>query len=139
MSDINERLTQPSRHERRESPRAFFTFEDNISAFIAKSDSSSKTFPVTLLSISAGGLSFICHRKKTPKLKIGQRVEITDIHTPPPLDPIKMIQGSVRYLMDCEGDIRLIVGCEFVDVSPHFREKIQEFVKIYFDKMGFYL
>ncbi len=116
--------------EKRESSRAYFTRKDNISATIQTHAESQLSLPVTLLSISAGGLSFFCTRHKVlTVIKEGDQLTVTDIQTPQPLGPIASLGVEVKYIQDYESNDRMGFGCNFTKISDALRNKIQNFIE----------
>lgn len=122
--------------EKRENKRAFFTLEDNISAAIQIQQDPQKKIPVTLLSISVGGLSFVTARQKFPGVRKGDRLIISEIQTPEPLGYIGEVEAEVRYILDLEINIRVAFGCEFTKISDSNVAKIKEYVEYRLRKMG---
>ena len=116
--------------EKRESSRVYFTRKDNISATIQTHAESLVSLPVTLLSISSGGLSFFCTRDNVLTIiKEGDQLTVTDIKTPQPLGPIAALGVEVKYIQDYESNDRVGFGCNFNRISDALRNKIQNFIK----------
>jgi c-di-GMP-binding flagellar brake protein YcgR len=116
--------------EKREYTRAYFTRKDSISATIQTHSESQVSLPVTILSISAGGLSFFCTREKVLTIiKEGDQLTVTDIQTPQPLGPIASLGVEVKYIQDYESNDRMGFGCNFTKISDALRNKIQSFIE----------
>lgn len=116
--------------ERRESKRIYFTQKENISATIQTHADSLVSLPVTLFSISAGGIGFFCPREKVLGIiKEGDQLTVTDIKTPQPVGPIASLGVEVKYVLDYEAEGRMGFGCNFNKVSDALRNKIQNFVE----------
>ncbi len=122
--------------EKRESKRAFFTLENNITAEIQTQKEPLKTIPVTLLSISTGGISFISARQKISGVREGDRLIIRTIQTPEPLGYIDEVEAEVRYILDLEINIRVAFGCEFTKIPNSNEAKIKEYVEYRLREMG---
>lgn len=126
--------------ERREEKRAFFTLERGVSALITPSGNGSgsggKPVPVTLLSISSGGISFLGIRYKFPKLKPGDRLTISDVRAPQPLGTINWAEIEVKYVVDYDKHVRMAFGCAFTDIPEDCYQKILYFVNQWLIKMG---
>jgi hypothetical protein len=91
---------------------------------------------VTLLSISAGGLSFITARQKIAGVREGDRLIITAIETPAPIGYIDEVEAEVRYILDLEINIRVAFGCEFTKIPASTVAKINEYVESRLRDMG---
>jgi len=116
--------------ERREANRIYFARKDNISATIQTHAESKISLPVSLISISAGGLGFFCPRDKVINIiKEGDQLTVTDIKTPQPLGPIASLGVEVKYILDYESEHRRGFGCNFNKISDALRNKIQNFVE----------
>ena len=122
--------------DKRESKRAFFTLENNIAATLATKKEPVKVAPVTLLSISAGGISFITARQKIPGVKEGDSLIITGIQTPEPLGHIDWVEAEIRYILDLEINIRNALVCEFTNISNIYVNKIKDYVEYRLREMG---
>jgi len=122
--------------EKRESKRAFFTLENNIALKIETRREPLKVVPATLLSISAGGLSFITARQKISGIKEGDSLLITGIQTPEPLGNIDKIEAEIRYILDLEINVRVALGCEFTKIAGIYINKIKEYVEYRLREMG---
>ncbi len=122
--------------EKRESKRAFFTLEDNIRVTIQTHVESPVSLTVTLLSISAGGLSFFGPSPKLANIKKGDRLTVTDIKTPPPLGPIAAVEVEVKYIHNYEANLLILFGCVFTKASDALRNKIQNFVEYRLEILG---
>jgi len=127
--------------EQRKSPRAFFTFEENVSALLRHSNNGASSSPVTLLSIGTGGLSFTGNRQTVPEIHVGDHLVFSNLYngSTQGLDSIDRLEGDVRYVLDHEGEVRDVVGCEFSDMNQVYLDTIHTFLKTYFNRMGFYL
>jgi c-di-GMP-binding flagellar brake protein YcgR len=116
--------------ERRESNRIYFSRRDNISATIQTHAESKISLPVSLISISSGGLGFFCPRDNVIDIiKEGDQLTVTDIKTPPPLGPIASLGVEVKYILDYKTENRRGFGCNFNKISDALRNKIQNFVE----------
>ena len=127
--------------EKRANRRAFFTLEDHIGTNILSNSSNGKSnqdraVPVTLLSISVGGLSVTARRYNFPSIKAGDRLTFTEIQTPQPLGTIDRVEAVVKYVVSDETSIRMALGCEFEKIPDSFKEKIDEFVDGRLKSMG---
>ncbi len=121
-----------SEGNRREHQRAFFTLEEAISAAVVSSNShgpSGPPVPVTLLSISPGGLSFLGVRYKFPSLKKGDRMVLSEVTLPEPIGKIEKAGIEVKYLLDLENEVRFTAGCEFTALDPDNQQKISDYVR----------
>jgi len=116
--------------------RAFFTLEEGVCAKLNIPGSSRNSVPVTLLSISGGGIGFVALRHKLPTIHLGDRFTLTDIKTPQPLGTIDRADVSVTYVVDDSTKIRLSLGCEFINSNQHFLQRIRNFVKNRLLKLG---
>ncbi len=135
---MNNHLIEDTEVERREGKRAFFTLERGVPAMITFSinGSGGKTVPVTLLSISSGGISFLGIRYKIPKLKPGDRLTVSDIQGPHPLGTINWAEIEVKYIVDYDKHVRMAFGCAFTDIPEECYQKILLFVNQWLRKMG---
>lgn len=122
--------------EKRHSRRAFFTLEDNVGLNLAIKPEydipdeflSGENVRATLLSISTGGLGVTGTRYRFPPVKEGDRLILTAIQTPPPLGVIHRLDAEVRYVVTDDYSVRVVLGCEFLDISPAWRLRIDEYV-----------
>ncbi|MCI0471635.1 MAG: PilZ domain-containing protein [Candidatus Aminicenantes bacterium] len=127
------------KNERRESQRAFFTLEENIAARVLAEEEpgQEKTpIPVTLLSISIGGLSFLTTRYKLRGCKVGDRLHVKYIQTPPPLDMIDEVEIEIKYIIDDEHGPRIVIGGEYTDILQLHRKRIFDYVNQRIAKLG---
>jgi PilZ domain len=124
--------------DKRDSNRAFFTLDDSVSANLAVNGIENKSIPVTVLSISSGGIGFLGTRYKLPKIDPGDRLTLTDIQAPLPLGTIDRAEVAVKYIVDYNKRIRLSYGCEFIEIPNPQCNRIREFVRNRLHRMGFY-
>jgi c-di-GMP-binding flagellar brake protein YcgR len=122
--------------EKRQSKRAFFTLEDNIAATIESQKEPFKVIPVSILSISSGGISFITARQKIVGIKESEPLIITGIQAPEPLGYIDKIEVEIRHILDLEVNVRVAVGCEFTNISDTYVTKIKDYVEYRLVEMG---
>ncbi|MCI0470699.1 MAG: PilZ domain-containing protein [Candidatus Aminicenantes bacterium] len=122
--------------EKRENKRAFFTLEDNITAAIETQKKPFKKVPVTLLSISARGISFLIARQKISGIEDGDRLTVSGIDAPHPLGFIDTAEAEIKYILDFEVNIRVAIGCEFIKISEIDVEKIENYVAYRLREMG---
>jgi len=133
-------MTVTENVEKRNSRRAFFTLDDNISTNVFSSSNGGsndgKPFSVTLLSISVGGLSVTARRQKFSSVKPGDRLIFTDIQTPQPLGTIEKVEAVVKYVVADDHSIRMALGCEFDTIPELYKEKIDFFINERLIAMG---
>jgi hypothetical protein len=123
-------IMSDEREDRRETNRVYFTHKENIVATIQTHAESQVSLPITLLSVSFGGLSFLCPREKVLNIiKVGDPLTITDLKTPQPLGPIASFGVEVKYIRNYEGGDRIGIGCNFTKISDGLRNKIKNFVE----------
>ncbi len=125
--------------ERRQNSRVFFSLEDEIGAILAAHGDTKEEVPVTVLSLSPGGLSFMGNRYKLPGMHEGETLVFNTLTTPDPLGPIERIEAVVRYVLDIEHNVRISVGCEFVKVPRALEKKIEDYVSKRLDPLAFEL
>lgn len=117
------------RNEKRVNARVFFSLEDDVCATINSHRGTPNSIPVTLLSISPGGLSFMANRYNIAEIKEGDRLTLTGIKTPLPLGPIDRIESEVKYILDFEHNARLSLGCEFTEVSNELVSRLDNYTR----------
>lgn len=117
------------RIEKRECARVFFTLEEDITATVSSREHTVQSIPVTILSLSAGGLSFLGNRYKLPEIAEGEQLTLTALNFPKPLGTIDNIKVNIIYILDFQHNVRLSFGCEFVGIPVSLAEKIEEFVQ----------
>ncbi|MCX6581728.1 MAG: PilZ domain-containing protein [Candidatus Aminicenantes bacterium] len=117
------------RIEKRERARVFFTLEEDITAEVSSHETAAQSIPVTVLSLSSGGVSFLGNRYKLPGIAEGEQLTLTALNFPQPLGTIDNIRVVIIYILDFQHNVRLSFGCEFVDIPGPLAEKIEEFVK----------
>lgn len=122
--------------EKRENKRAFFTLEDKITAAIETQKRPFKKIPVTLLSISVRGISFLIARQKISGIEEGDRLTISGIDAPEPLGFIDTAEAEIKYILDLEVNIRVAIGCEFIKISDSYVGKIEDYVAYRLREMG---
>jgi hypothetical protein len=120
-------MTEEDILNKRRSRRAFFTFEDKIesSAYL---HGYHESIPVTLLSISIGGISFTGNRFKFDSIIEGDTITLKDLNTPDPLGTIYEIDTIVKYIVKDPHSVRIVLGCEFNYLSDELENKIDSFV-----------
>lgn len=124
------------RIEKRERARVFFTLEEDITATVSSHENTVQSIPVTILSLSSGGLSFLGNRYKLPGIAERERLTLTALNFPQPLGTIDNINVVVVYILDFQHNVRLSLGCEFVDIPGSLAEKIEEFVQFRLKKVN---
>lgn len=123
---------------KRRSRRAFFTLDDNIGLYLTVKPEyeeldefeASEIASGTLLSISTGGVSITGSRYKIPFLKEGDRLILTSIQTPPPLGTINRLDVEIKYIVTDDFSVRIVLGCEFMEISSALSTRIEEFVSL---------
>jgi hypothetical protein len=123
--------------EKRQSKRVFFSLEEGISARVTNYGDSDEFIPITLLSISSGGISFTGNKYKLRGIKEGDRLTLREIQTPLPLGLVDRAEVVVKYVMNDDYSIRLIIGCKVTQISGTAGEKIHTLVKDRLGKTGF--
>ena len=118
------------RIEKREYARVFFTLEEDITATVSSHETTVQSIPITILSLSAGGLSFLGNRYKLPEIAEGEQLTLTALNFPQPLGIIDNVKVVIIYMLDFQHNVRLSFGCEFVDIPVSLAEKIEEFVQL---------
>ena len=108
--------------------RVFFGTEDPIEGHIAIAETAGSPFPVTFLSLSEGGLSFLCDRELALKL---HRDQVIAIHTPG-TGPMQFLNGvacQARYVLQSEEMPQATVGCQFRELTGSAHHEIKKIVK----------
>jgi hypothetical protein len=123
--------------DKRDSNRAFFTLDERVSANLAVNGDDVTSIPVTVLSISSGGIGILGTRYKLPDIHPGDRLTLTDIRAPLPLGTIERAEVAVKYIVDYNKRIRLSYGCEFIEIPRPQCNRIREFVRNRLHRMGF--
>ena len=121
--------------EKRENKRAFFTLEDNITASVEPHKNGGPV-QVIILSISAGGLSFVGARQKVSGIKEGDRFTLKGFEAPEPLGRIDSVEAEVKYILDHDVNIRVAFGCEFTKITASSVPRIEEYVNFRYREMG---
>lgn len=114
--------------DKRENKRAFFTLDDNLGITVIPRAERAVSFPGILLSVSMGGLSFFAARQKMAGVQEGDRLAITGIDAPLPLGTLPEVEVAVKYILDYPIDVRVVLGCEFIQVSEEERQRIEAYV-----------
>lgn len=117
------------RVEKRERARIFFTLEEGVTATVSSHGTVAQSIPITILSLSSGGLSFLGNRYKLPGIAEGEQLTLTSINFPQPLGTIDNIRIEVIYILDFHHNVRLSFGCEFKGIPGSLAEQIEEFVQ----------
>ncbi len=115
--------------EKRECARIFFTLEEGVTATVSNHGTVVQSVPITILSLSSGGLSFLGNRYKLPGIAEGEQLTLTSVNFPQPLGTIDSIRMAVIYILDFHHNVRLSFGCEFQEIPGSLAEKIEEFVQ----------
>ena len=123
--------------EKRQSKRVFFSLEEGISARIENFGDSDEFIPITLLSISTGGISFTGNKYKLRGIKEGDRLTMREIQTPQPLGQVDRAEVVVKYVMNDDYSVRLIIGCKVTQMAGASSEKIQTLIKKRMSRVGF--
>lgn len=125
-------IKNEERIEKRERARIFFTLEEGVTATISSASShgtDAQSIPITILSLSSGGLSFLGNRYKLPGITEGEQLMLTSVNFPQPLGTIENLRIVVIYILDFHHNVRLSFGCEFKEIPGSLAEKIEEFVQ----------
>lgn len=114
--------------EKRSASRVFFSLEEGIEATIDSHGDVPNSIPVTLLSLSCGGMSFMVNRYRVPEIKEGDALTLTAIRMPSPLGTIDFLEGKVKYILDFEHNLHLSLGCAFTGVPDELVSRMDEYV-----------
>jgi len=114
--------------EKRASSRVFFSLEDGIEAIIDSYRDAPNSIPVTLMSLSPGGLSFMINRYLLPEIKEGDALVLRDIRIPAPLGTIDRLEGVIRYILDFEHNINISLGCVFTRIPDELAARLEEYI-----------
>lgn len=117
------------RIEKRERARVFFTLEEGVTATVSSQGTTAQSIPITILSLSSGGLSFLGNRYKLPGIAEGEQLTLTSVNFPQPLGTVENLRIVVIYILDFHHNVRLSFGCEFQEIPGPLAEKIEEFVQ----------
>ncbi len=115
--------------EQRRYPRIFLPADEVTLAKIVPAGGE-KTYDVRLLNISEGGIGFHCKRSAGIRFKINDPLQLIAIVGHPHLADVADLSMEVRWVMDEEYLDHVAVGCEFIDLDPHNRELLQDFVLV---------
>jgi c-di-GMP-binding flagellar brake protein YcgR len=113
--------------ERRKNERVFFSLEENRDITV-DSLGKSKTTRATLLSISAGGISFSASKEENKHIAEGDKLTISKLHLPGLHEAIARIEAEVRYIFFYKDYDQMSIGCEFKEISAPVKEKIEAFI-----------
>lgn len=114
--------------EKRAAARVFFSLEDGIEAVIDSHGNTPNSIPVTLLSLSPGGLSFMVNRYRLPKIKEGDALGLREIRMPAPLGTIDRFEGVVKYILDFEHNLHLSLGMAFTPIPDELVLRLEEYI-----------
>ena len=113
--------------ERRKNERVFFSLDENRDITV-NSLGKSKTARATLLSISAGGLSFSAAKEENKHIAEGDTLTISTLPLPGLHEAIARIEAEVKYIFFYKDYDQMSIGCEFKEISAAVKEKIEAFI-----------
>jgi len=113
--------------ERRRHRRIYFTVEDGIFAVIELPFWDDASISTNLLSLSEGGVSFICH-KEHGDLEPGQNLMLSRVFEPEELSFLHQVPMQVRHTINEPDMPHMVVGCQFLDISPDHKARIADYI-----------
>ncbi|NOZ14020.1 MAG: PilZ domain-containing protein [Acidobacteria bacterium] len=114
--------------ERRKHPRAYFTVRDSIFAVFQLPEPEKFSMSTNVLSLSAGGISFIGQKEALEDVKAGHEILLVRVFEPEELHFLHNIRLQVRHTINEPGMEHILAGCRFIDISETQKEGISKFV-----------
>ncbi len=110
--------------DRRERVRLFFTLEEDIGFTVITVEDSKNAIPVTLLSLSTGGLSFAADKKHKKNIREGSEFLVTGLHLPDLIDPFPDLKAEIKYIIHYKQYDFVSIGGTFKNIPNSIIEKI---------------
>ena len=122
--------------DKRETKRILFSREDGILADAHFSKGLRRRASAFVVNISEEGISLLLPRQKSKSIGAGDAIVLSNIHTPEPLGVITTATVEVKYILADDNLDYATVGCEFIELMPHYRKSIHRFVEFMLNEMG---
>lgn len=114
-----------SYEEKRSTPRIFFESTEKIAAAI---NGVGNPFSADVLNLSSGGLQFSQERVHAVVIKPGDRLKLLGLAGLAELHGIGDVTMEVRWIIDQSFLGVISAGCQFIDLSEEFQQKIEQVV-----------
>jgi len=114
--------------EKRRYKRIYFTGEDNLQGVLAIPSLNIQNHTVAIMDLSVGGIGFTLKRDEVGSIEHGQQIILRSFGGNAALQLESDITMEVRWILTHDILKHQGVGCEFIIIESHIREKIQEIV-----------
>jgi c-di-GMP-binding flagellar brake protein YcgR len=115
--------------EKRKFKRIVFSAKDEVMGVFAFPGFVDDLGSYKIADISAGGLRFILPRDDAFQIAANDALLLREIKGKFQLEFVAGIEIKVKWVMDHEMLEHLMIGCEFVDISPTVQTQLAEFVE----------
>jgi c-di-GMP-binding flagellar brake protein YcgR len=115
--------------EKRKFKRIVFSAKDEVMGVLAFPGFADDLGSYKIADISAGGLRFILARDDAFQITANDTLFLREIKGKFQLEFVAGIEIEVKWVMDHEMFEHLMIGCEFVDISPTVQRQIDQFVE----------
>lgn len=118
-----------SQIEKRRYKRIVFNKNHEIEGmFFLSASQPDQQIQARLLNLSEGGLHFIRKRQNKGEIREGDRLTLTSVKGPAPLNLRCEIEMEIRWILDHEFMEHIGYGCEFLNLSNGLRERFRNVV-----------
>lgn len=111
--------------EKRNAPRIFFEATEKVAAAI---NGAGDPFSADVLNLSSGGLQFSQERAHAVVIKPGDQLNLVGLAGLAELQDVGNITMEVRWIIDKSFLGVISAGCQFIDLSEDFQQKIEQVV-----------
>jgi c-di-GMP-binding flagellar brake protein YcgR len=117
--------------ERRKYKRVLFTIEDGIIGTFSPSQEKDENVPANVINISEGGVQLTFKPILNHRIKVGDRLLLTEIRGDKSGQIIVNVDAEVKWISEDLLQEEIGVGLQFVDVLKQSK-KLNEFVEFWY-------
>ena len=117
--------------ERRKYKRVLFTIEDGIIGTFSPSQGKNENFPASVINISEGGVQLTFKPILNHRIKVGDRLLLTEIRGDKSGQIIVNVDAEVKWISEDSLQEEIGVGLQFVDVLKQSK-KLNKFVEFWY-------
>jgi len=127
--------------EQRKYKRLYFPTHEMIRAVFSFSGDKQLMFESKVLNLSELGLGLVVRKSDTnaaDDLKAGDVLHLKEIVGSPDLKFVRELKSEIRWVANAQWMDNIGFGCEYIDISPELREKLNSFISVAEETMDNY-
>lgn len=117
--------------EKRKFKRIPFSPEKKMTAICIHPGNDNESITMNISNISVGGVGLIAKKDKIKALDINDNLILNQVEGHRDLDFMKEIKLEVKWILNSEIMEHVGFGCEFINASDLFVQKIQRFMDVW--------